>query len=309
MVSEALKQGCARLKKAGIPFPYLDTEVLLADVLKTTKERIVAHPEKKLTQGEEHRFFSFIRRRAAHEPLAYITGHKEFYGLDFKVNKNTLIPRPETELLVEAVLAKLPTTYYLLPTTLIDVGTGSGAIAVTLARKIKDLRLQKIKDLRFKINIYATDVSNKALQTARANARHHGVKVTLLHGDLLFTGLLRGFAALTTSRFTPRNDLILIANLPYLPTQLWKKTAPEIKKYEPRTALDGGPDGLKYYHQLFKQIQSQVSGVRCQMFLEFDPSQTRSLTKLTKQFFPNSNIEIKKDLAGKNRVMILTLCE
>ncbi|MFA5413116.1 MAG: peptide chain release factor N(5)-glutamine methyltransferase [Patescibacteria group bacterium] len=272
------------LQKNKIVSPALDAEVLLSFVIKKPKEFLYAHSEKKLTAVQISKFKKLIICRAKHEPVAYIISHKYFYGLDFFVNKNVLIPRPETEILVETTIEKKPTT-------IIDVGTGSGAIAVTLAHNLPNAK------------IFATEISSAAAKVAQKNARHHKTKITFLHGNLL-----QPFSNLK-SNITNLKSLTIAANLPYLTTKQWQKSQLEIKKYEPRTALDGGADGLKYYRELLQQIELLITSHKLSItsVLEIDPSQKKSIAKLIKRRFPSAKIEIKKDLAGRDRIVIFKI--
>lgn len=301
-ILQAVREATRRLRGARVDSPSLDAGILLAHALKKPKEYIIAHPETKLLPTHQRRFFALVLRRARREPVAYLTGHKEFYGLDFVVNRRVLIPRPDTETLVRAVLEKV--SGFRFQVLVIDVGTGSGAIVIALAKKLK-AESCKLKAL-------ATDVSAAALRVARENARRHQVSVKFLKGNLLeplgdlppsfrYSGNLVGSGLF--------NDLIITANLPYLPTREWRKTQPEIRTYEPRRALDGGPDGLRYYRELIVQLKTFESGIRNQesgimLLLEFDPEQTTALKKLVRRAFPNARLEIKKDLAGRNRILI-----
>jgi release factor glutamine methyltransferase len=262
----------------------LDIELILAYVLKKSREFIIAHPEHKLTKSQIAKSKLLIKKRLKGVPIAYLTGHKEFYGLDFKVNKNVLIPRPETELMIEEasnLITRNPQ-----PITLVDIGTGSGCIIITLASLIKNCKL------------LAIDISEKALVVTKQNAKLNNVykKIKFLKGDLL--------KPIINSKFVIHNSkLIITANLPYLtPTQI--KNSPTIK-YEPKLALTAGLDGLKYYRQLFKQIKTlpNVKYVLC----EIDPSQTLKIKKLIKRELPKANCQIKKDLSGLNRLVVISI--
>ena len=317
------------LRKNKISSPALDAEILLSFTIKKPKEFLYAHSEKKMATGQFNKFKKLVARRAKHVPVAYITSHKFFYGLDFFVDKNVLIPRPETELLVEEILeiTKSPPHLNPLPNgarkpplpsgervgvrgnqtfAIVDVGTGSGAIAITLARHLPHTK------------IFATEISPGAIKVARKNIRRHKASVILLHGDLLkpFLNLKSKILNLPAGE-AGLEPLVIVANLPYLTTRQWGKTQPEIKKYEPRLALDGGPDGLKYYNQLLQQIKLLIAlyPLPVTSLFEIDPSQKKSITKLIHQYFgksPPSRLrgllrfcDIKKDLASRDRVIIL----
>jgi len=338
-VRGAVHWGTLKLKKAGVETPVLDTEVLLVHALQSlsrTTERLsrnaqdrmwlYAHSEQHVSRTTAQHFSKMIARRMRREPVAYIIGHKEFYGLDFFVNHNTLIPRPETETLVEETLKQI-TRYTLHATryTIVDVGTGSGAIAVAVAKKC---RMQNAK-----CKIIAIDISSSALNVARKNARENEVlkKITFLQGNLLES-------VLRNAELRMKNEeLLIIANLPYLPTAEWRDAGPEVKKYEPRGALDGGRDGLKYYRELLEQLKQFVIPVirqpaeeiqkwldpRCRSGMTVEKGLTRSLAttvlceicpeqavpfkKLVRGFFPRAKFEIAKDLAGRNRVVIVKI--
>jgi release factor glutamine methyltransferase len=322
ITNQALNWAIKKLRKNKISSPALDAEILLAFTIKKPKEFLFAHPEKKLTGKELAKFKKLIARRAKHEPIAYITDHKYFYGLDFFVNKNVLIPRPETEILVEQVLKIVEQPPHLnplpngarrhslpfgervgvrgnQPLAIIDVGTGSGAIAVSLARRLPGAK------------IFATEISPGALTVAKKNIKHHKVAVELLRGNLLEPLLKR------IMNYELRiKELIVVANLPYLTTKQWSATQLEIKKYEPRQALDGGPDGLKYHKQLLQQIKllvtrylprRQAGSLPVTSIFEIDPSQTKPITKIIQAHFPATEIKIKKDLAGRDRIVILDI--
>ncbi|TAK05389.1 peptide chain release factor N(5)-glutamine methyltransferase [Patescibacteria group bacterium] len=280
----------------------LDAELLLAHALRTTREHLLAHPEGRIRPAALRRFRALAARRRKHEPVALLLGHKHFYDLTLAVAPGVLIPRPETELLVETVRAMtaagdagpgLPprarrsTAEW--PSgrtrgvdghgaTIIDIGTGSGAIALTLAKHLPTAR------------VIATDISPAALRLARKNARLLDLtrRVRFVKANLL------------PPRLAP--DLI-VANLPYLPTAIWRSAPPDVKRYEPRSALDGGRDGLDAYRALFVQIVARVW--RCPIIIEIDPSQKKKLPAVVKRFFPKGRIDFKKDLSGRWRVALI----
>jgi release factor glutamine methyltransferase len=291
-IKQSLVWATKILKKTKILSPALDAEILLAFTIKKPKEFLFSHPEKKLTGKELVKFKNLIARRARREPVAYITGHKYFYGLDFFVNRNVLIPRPETELLIKETNNQLNSQFSTLNSLIIDVGTGSGAIAVTLARHLPGAK------------IFATEISPGAIKVTQKNIQHHKTGVTLLRGNLLYPIIQK-----LKSQFSDLNSLIIVANLPYLKTAQWRKTQPEIKKYEPRAALDGGPDGLKYYKQLLNQIKLLVTrySLPVTSIFEIDPSQVKPITKLIHHHFPDAKIQMKKDLAGRDRLVIFKI--
>jgi len=273
---------------------FLDVELILAYFLKKTREFVLAHPEYKITRLQEKKIKKLISRRVKGLPIAYLTGHKEFYGLNFKVNKNVLIPRPETELMVEEALKLI--VHNSQPTTLIDVGTGSGCIIITILKKLLTFNFQLST-----FNFLAIDISEKTLAVAKKNAKLHSVnkQIKFLPGNLL-NPLFKN------SKLKIKNSKILIlANLPYLtPAQI--KNSPSIK-HEPKLALKAGPDGLKYYKKLFQQINwlniNHQLSIIC--LCEIDPSQTQKIKTIIKKELPKATCQIKKDLRGLNRLIII----
>lgn len=269
----------------------LDAELLLAHALGKTREHLLAHPQKTMTPAALRRFRAFAARRKKHEPVALILGHKHFYDLTLAVVRGVLIPRPETELLVEEVMRKTGAGD---PASgggrtravhILDVGTGSGAIALTLAKHLP------------RAVIVATDLSPVALRLAQKNARTLGLlkRVRFVRADLL--PVQSGHAG------PPLQPDLIVANLPYLPTAVWRNAPPDVKRYEPRTALDGGRDGLDAYRALFAQVAAR--GWRCPIAIEIDPSQKRMLPRMTKKFFPKARVDFKKDLAGRWRAAVI----
>lgn len=271
--------------------PRLEAEVLLAHTLGSTRAFLYAHPEHSLHPDQLADYQMLVERRARGEPLPYLTGHIEFFGLDFAVDDRVLIPRPETEVLVEAALALIrrlspyPSTPIALPGSasrpaLVDVGTGSGCIAITLAVYAPQAR------------IYVVDVSPDALAVARANARRHrvGTHITFLQSDLL-TDL-------------PEAVDLIIANPPYIAREEWPDLLREVREYEPRLALDGGADGLERIRQLLSQAPDHLRPEGA-VLLEIGATQGPSVTGLARQAFPDADITIHSDLAGRERVLLI----
>ncbi len=305
LIKDCLKFGNNYLQKNLIKSASLDAEILLSFSLKKSKEFIYTNPEKTVNNQQLTRFKKIIEQRADGEPVAYIIGKKEFYGLDFYVNKQVLIPRPETEMIVEEII-KQPTTNNQQPTVIIDVGTGSGCIPITICKT------QKTNN---KTQILAVDVSSKALAIARKNAKFHHVanKIKLLKSDLLKN--------IPTTRFLlSANSLVITANLPYL-TLIQYHANPELK-FEPKEALVAGRDGLKYYHQLLKQIKKLMTDLPCRqagdfqqtannrkitVILEIDPGQKSSIFFLIKKLLPSAKAEFKKDLGKRTRLVIIKI--
>jgi len=289
----ALSWAVALLTEAKVDTPRLDAELLLCHALGWTRARLYAHPEHSLSRDESVRLRRLIERRVQREPLAYLTGRKEFFGLEFLVDRRVLIPRPETELLVELAIARvramLPARLRTDPApTVVDVGTGCGAIAVSVAVQVPTAR------------VYALDVSPEALEVALLNCqrhrmtRHrmtrHGVagRVKLLRGDLL-------------APLEERVDLIL-ANLPYIARWEFEMLQPEIAEYEPRVALDGGPDGMDSIRRLLEQASAHLAPAG-DILLEIGADQGPAGRALADRFFPTARIEVHADYAGHDRVL------
>jgi len=285
---EALCWGEQALVQSGLDSPRLDAEVLLAYALRITRAQLHARRQGHLSSAELASYRQLIERRARHEPVAYIVGHKEFYGLDLFVDNRALIPRPETELLVEKAIeiSKQPAGSKQL--LVADVGTGSGAIAVSLAVHLPQvLRLSSGQAL-----VYATDAFPRALEVAACNCRRHGAEdgVHLLQGHLLEP--------------LPEPVDLIAANLPYVSEAELSQLPPEISRYEPREALNGGPDGLDHIRRLLAQAGGHLKP-RGVVLLEIGAAQGPAVLALAKRHFPAARVEIAKDYAGLDRVVIV----
>ena len=274
---QALERARELLIRHKIEDAALEAELLLRHTLKIDRAQLYTEPDCELKSKQADTYKTFVKRRIKGEPSAYITGHRQFFGLDFIVDKRVLIPRPETELLVEQAIKHAKN--YQNP-VIIDVGTGSGAIAVSLAVNLP------------RAEIYAVDVSKAALKVAERNCLQHQVKdrVKLLRGDLL----------------TPAPPLadIIVANLPYVLTA----EVPEVNTsgFEPRLALDGGPDGLDMIKELCLQAGDKLRPGSC-LLLELGMGQSPVVSQILRQLYPLAAIEILSDLAGIERVVCLTL--
>jgi len=278
-IREALARARAKLSSRTSE-ALLEAEVLLAHVLGQTRAYLYTHPERRLTYTEWRAYEEILHQRVAGQPVAYLLRHREFYGLDFIVDPRVLIPRPETELLVERVLVLTqkdpPAAARWL---LADVGTGSGAIAISIAVH------------RPRALIYAIDLWAAALDVAALNAQRHGVseRVVLLHGDLLEP--------------LPKPVHLVLANLPYLGDKSWAALPEEIAQHEPRSALYGGPEGLDLYRRLLLQAPGHLLP-HGHLLLEIDPQQALPLKALAAQVFgPPVKTFTWPDLAGHDRVL------
>jgi release factor glutamine methyltransferase len=259
----------------------LQAELLLAHALEITRALLLARLDETLTPEIAARYAANVARRAQHEPLAYILGHQEFCGLDFLVDRRVLIPRHETETLVDLALQAARHVARVLP-TIVDVGTGSGAIALTLTHRLPQAR------------IIATDVSFDALAVAQMNAARLrlGERVKFVQGDLL---------APITDRFD-----MLVSNLPYIPTGRYSQLPREVRAFEPRLALDGGEDGLAVMRRLVTQIEAHAARGAI-VFLEISEEQGKAAAELTQRALPSASVIVHQDLEGLDRVLEIRL--
>lgn len=287
----------ARLGAAGIDGARLEAEVLLGHALATTREQLYARLREAITAEEHAAYERLLLRRLSHQPAAYITGHREFYGLDLACTPAALIPRPETELLVDCALDRLreiPDVPY--PTkesgtrngesgplpspVVVDAGTGGGAIAVAIAVYAPHA------------SVIAIDSSRAALRLAKRNAQAHFVseRIEFVEGDLL--GALE----------TPVD--LIVANLPYVSTRLYQKLPPEIREHEPEAALHAGRRGAALIERLLAQAPTLLrpGGL---LLAEHAWNQGARLRDAARRVFPDARIETKRDLAGRERMLVL----
>ena len=277
----------AKLRTAGVNSPKLVAQVLLAHTLGVPRANIMAYsPQQPLQSHQLATFRERVTRCVSGEPVAYIVGHVEFYGLDFLTDRRALIPRPETEHLVELALKKPqisnPLEREISKSQIVEVGTGSGCVVVSLAVKLPEVRL------------IATDISSDALALAHENAKRHKVssRIQFLRGDLL-------------APVTVRVDGV-IANLPYVTTAEWQNLPRHIREHEPRIALDGGQDGLDLVRRLFAQASQRVKPDGW-LLLEIGATQGQAVSALARQAFPLAAVNLHRDYAGLTRVVEIQL--
>ncbi|MFH1138561.1 MAG: peptide chain release factor N(5)-glutamine methyltransferase [Pseudomonadota bacterium] len=270
------------LAEKGVDSPRLDAEILLADLLGLTRVQLYLNYDRPLVPEELAEYRARVKRRARREPAAYIIGKKEFYSLEFEIGTGVLVPRPETELLVDRALEFVRERHAGEGAILAaDLGTGSGALAVSLAANNPRIRVR------------AVDISPEALQTAKKNALRLGMddRIEFFEGDLL----------------TPLAGLVfhfIIANLPYVPRAAFVDMAPEVREYEPHLALDGGDDGLDLIRRTIVGAPEALTGGGG-LFLEIWPDHSPKIRELARANGFSETV-IVKDLAGLDRVAILT---
>ena len=267
------------MEGAGIPEPGLEPEVMLTDVLGVPRHRIYAYQDDAIPEEAATALEKVVERRLRREPLAYILGHREFYGVDLTVGPGVMVPRPETEMLVERALLVCLERMDRPGLVVADVGTGSGGIAVNLAMHLPGVAL------------YATDISAESIAIAGANVEKFnlGGRITLLEGDLLEP--------------LPGRVDVVVANLPYIPSGRLEELQPELA-WEPRGALDGGEDGMDVLRRLMGQASGKLAadGV---MLLEIDEGQGQPLRRLASRLFPGAVTSVEEDLAGLERLFVL----
>jgi len=282
-IIDTINRAAAQLSAGGVPNARLDTELLVCHVLGRDRAWLLAHIRDGLDDERRRTFEQLIERRAGREPLQYITGRQEFWGLDFHVTPDVLIPRPETELIVEKALELAQGREK--PLSFIDLCTGSGCIAVCLAKELPSAR------------IFATDTSGKALVVARENARRHGLadRIRFFEGDL--------FAPLDELDVHDQVDII-VSNPPYVPSGDRPLLQPEVRDYEPAMALFAGPEGTTVHRRIIGKAHEFLKR-RGVLIMEMGLGQVEALTRMIEETGAYGTPAILKDLAGIERVIVL----
>jgi len=258
--------------------PALDSSVLIAHIVNKSRTWVMAHPEFELTLEQQNQLEGSLTRLERGEPFPYVLGHWEFFGLDFKITPDVLIPRPETELLVEKAITWLKKNPN--KRSITDIGTGSGAIAISIAVNIPDSK------------ILATDISPKALQIAVQNATRHdaGSKIEFMECDLLPTSNAKGRISID----------LLCANLPYIPTKTLQTLS--VYGHEPTLALDGGQDGFELIRKLMKKAIAHLTPNALMLF-EIEATLGKQALQLAHEIFPNAKTQLHQDLTGRDRLL------
>lgn len=277
--AEILRWAEGYLKQRQVPYSYVDAEYMLAHILRCPRMDLLIHPDRALKDNEVEQFKACIERRARREPLQYITGEVEFRGLLFKVSRDVLIPRPETELLVDEAVKSVSKK----GATVLDLCTGSGCIAVCIARELNDSI------------VYAVDISDGAIAVARENAVSHAVeeRITFLSGDL--------FGAMESMNLNGRVDII-VSNPPYVSAEEMEELQPEIKDYEPVSALYGGEDGLDFYRRIIHESPHYLAAGGY-LIMEVGYRQAWRIKGLLEEEKVFRQISVIKDLNGNDRIV------
>ena len=275
-IKEQLISAESMLTKQEIETPRLEAEILLAHTLKVGRLYLYVNSEQELTQEQIEIYNELINKRMNHEPTAYIIGHREFMDLDLIVNQDVLIPRPETEVLVETVIDQLNDITNIV--RLADIGTGSGAIALSLAKNLPGA------------SVDAVDISEKALTIAKLNASKYNLigRIAFHLGDLL--------SPLSDKKFNA-----IVSNPPYIPSKVIDTLQAEVRDYEPKTALNGGIDGLDFYRRLIEEAPKLLTDDGF-LAVEIGFDQAEAVKHLAKDYF--QKVEVVKDLSQNDRVII-----
>ena len=276
-VLESIKLSTEFLTNKGIESPRINAELMLAKILNCKRLDLYLSFDRPLNEEETNLYREFIRRRSKFEPLQYILGSVEFYGLEFKVDKSVLIPRPETEILVETILNSVEKDSAL---NILDIGTGSGIIAICLA---KNLRASSIS---------ATDISDSALVIAKENAELNGVEKQIN---------FKNFDIVTNEGYPGNQFDIVVSNPPYISSEEYQNLAPELKLYEPQIALTDNFDGLNFYRTITGKSKTLLKKGG-KLFFELGQGQSYKVSDIIQQG-NFSNIVIKKDYQNIDRVI------
>jgi len=291
-IFELLNQATSVLKTQGtssaleLSSPMLDAELLLSHVIQTNRASLFTNLNKDVSLEHQTAFLELIARRAKHEPVAYLTGEKEFYGRSFWVSKNTLIPRPATEDLLELILKTSQNTYSTPQNSLLlDIGTGSGCLSVSLAAETGK-------------SVIATDIDEKTLQMAQKNAERHNVANLITFEKACLS------PQNTHRTLTPTTALVIAANLPYVPAETFSEVMDDVRLFEPVHALISGNDGLNLiWHLLWRMyLMLPLLPKNTHIFLEHDTLQNKEINKLVERILPTFSVNSHNDTSGTPRL-------
>ncbi|WP_416828075.1 peptide chain release factor N(5)-glutamine methyltransferase [Ectobacillus polymachus] len=277
-VYEALKWASSFLRERGRDENA--GELLLLHVRKTDRTGMLMDMQAELTEEQQTEFRNIVQRHYDGVPIQYITGYESFYGRMFHVNEEVLIPRPETEELVFHVLSQIQKTFGGASLDVADIGTGSGAIAITLALENPHL------------SVATVDIAAPSIEVAKRNAAELGANVTFYQGDMLRPFIENGL----------KLDVV-VSNPPYIPVQEWQELSPLVKEHEPARALVGGEDGLDFYRRFMEQLP-QVLKDRAIVAFEYGAGQGKAIERMLTETFPHAAVHLLYDINGKDRIVI-----
>ena len=286
-ILDIIKSSTELLAKKNIANPRLNVELLLCEVMDCDRVKLYLDFEKPLSKNELELYREWFKRRLNHEPLQYITGHAYFYGYRFKVDENVLIPRPETEVLVEKVLEDI-NNYPKESLNILEIGTGSGCIAISLAKKLNE---KKFNEKTINYNIVAIDISMEALAVAKYNLEKldpSNDKVSFVEKDIF-----------SVDNFNKDIDYI-ISNPPYIPFIEFENLDDEVNKYEPSASLTDYKDGLTFYKKILELYSNPV--IKGKLFFEIAYNQKENLENLLKEF-PDLMPNFYKDYSDNDRIL------
>lgn len=300
-IQQALQISTKKLKQKNISSASLDAEVLLLEALtrcgkNIDKSWLYVNSEYELDKKEEKLFLDFIKRRTKYEPIAYIMGKKEFYGYEFYVNKNTLIPRPETEFIIKKVLEITNAVEKKKETlALIDIGTGSGCIIISILNEL--IKIRKGETIKTAV---ANEISASAMKAAKKNAKKYKLekKIIFIKGDMS--------KIFSRKALSDAKNIIITANLPYIKNAEFKTLSKDVRLYEPKIALMGGAEGINVIKKLIHELagaQKLFLNKKIWIVLEISPRQAEDVKKNITNALKTDSIETAKDLAGKKRII------
>lgn len=281
-IAETVRQVASRLIDIGISSDEapIEARMMLRRATGLSQEQLLASHGDEISQSATDTLKRMLKRRETRKPLAYILGQKEFYGLSFQVDRRVLIPRPETEMLVDLCI-DFCREYESNSPNICDFGTGSGIIAISIAKQLTNAR------------VTAIDISDAALELAKQNADKHGVGIDFAVGDA------------TLKQSNAEFDIV-VSNPPYIPSAALSDLEPEIRDWEPRQALDGGTDGMQVLRPLIRSLPDLMrQDSPAAAFIEIDPPVANLCFDLASMVFARGNVEVRRDFAGLERVLVV----
>ena len=281
-IAEAIRQTTTRLLNVGIPLDEasIEARIIIRHIFGLTPEQLLVSSKDRFLDSNTSTLNDIITRRETREPLAYILGEREFYSRNFQVNRHVLIPRPETEHLIDLCTMFTQQNQISNP-NICDIGTGSGIIAITLAKELNNAK------------ITATDLSAAPLKLARANAKSHNAYIHFTIEDATQNTLDCDFD-------------IIVSNPPYIKTRTLQNLQPEVRDWEPKQALDGGPDGMKILRPLIHSLPNLLhANAPTAAFIEIDPPVVESCLSTVRSALPNAETQIHRDYAGLERILVI----